>query len=418
MIKPSLIFFLFGACVLLVLGFLVIKSDRPSIDMGDQKSPEKLTNSPGSPIVLPFDVSKVESINVKKGDVTIKMDKKDKNWVMTSHKDRPVKAERVDMLLGNMNLAKVEDLREGKDTAFALDEKNRTELTVSRGAEKTVLYLGKTVQGLKCFVRRDPSGDIFEIDKALDADSGVRPEKTDERNLDPSYFFDLKILSLNADDLIDIAIKKDHDVVRLQKVIPGKGPVQPKQELNKDDPKPVWWITEPEGSAVDEGAVTRITSQLTINAKSYADTVPEKDRGFDKPAAKAKLRLKDGTEYNLVFGKVDAQDVFLQIEGRPDPYKIDKYVYDAIVQKFADLKKKDTVEPDKNKPDQHSTAAPGPQIPPNAPQLTPEQMEQIKRQISKQMQQQHIPAAPPQDVNKQPEPPPAVVKPKEEAPKK
>src|SRR4051812_16774286 len=115
MIKPSLIIFLFGACVLLVLGFLVIKSDRLAIDIGDHKSSEKLTSSPGSPLVLPFDITTVQAINIKKGDVTIKIDKKDKNWVMTSHKDRPVKAERVDMLLGNMNLAKIEDLREGKE---------------------------------------------------------------------------------------------------------------------------------------------------------------------------------------------------------------------------------------------------------------------------------------------------------------
>ena len=417
MIKPGLIFLLFAVCVLLTLGFFLIKGDRQDI---------KLPTDPGKPIVKPFDINSAQRITVKKGDATITLEKKDKNWIMTSLKDRAVNTERVVMLLSNLNLAKIEDTREGKETAFSLDEKNRTELTVDRGAEKTVLYLGKTVEGLKCFVRQEPTGPIFEVDKALDQNSGVRSEKADERVLDPAYFFDLKILAINADDLIDIVIKKDHDVVRLQKVIAGKGPLAPKQELGNDDPKPVWWITEPEGFAVDDNAVTRITSQLNINAKSYADTIPEKDRGFDKPTAKVKVRLKDGSEHTLVFGKVDNQDVFLQVDDRGDPYKIDKYVYDALVQKADDLKKKDTATPDNNAPRNDGQSQHGPpngfppnnggnggppRNPANAPQLTPEQLEMIKRQIQSR---QPIPAPPPMIEEKKPALPPAVVKPGEE----
>ncbi len=405
MIKPGLIFLLFGACVLLTLGFFLVQGRREP----------QLPTEPGKPIVKPFDINSPQTITIKKGDVTIKLEKKDKNWIMTSLKDRAVNNERVVMLLSNLNMAKIEDTREGKETAFSLDEKNRTELTVDRGTEKTVLYLGKTVEGLKCFVRREPAGEIYEVDKALDQNSGVRAEKTDERLLDPAYFFDLKILAINPDDLIDIVIKKDHDVVRLQKVVAGKGPLQPKQELGKDDPKPVWWLTEPEGSAVDDGAVNRITSQLNINAKSYADMVPEKDRGFDKPTAKVKVRLKDGSEHTLVFGKVDNQDVILQVEGRSDPYKIDKYVYDALVQNAADLKKKDIADPtESSKPRSDAQPPHGPpHAPPNGqPQLTPEQIEMIKKQI--QAQRPSIPAPPPAVPEQKPALPPAVVKPGEE----
>jgi hypothetical protein len=162
--------------------------------------------------------------------------------------------------------------------------------------------------------------------------------------LDPSYFYDLTVLNINTDDLIDIAIKKGHDVLRLQKVIPGKGPLQPKQEPGKDDPKPVWWITEPDAGAADDAAIARLTGQTHFNAKAYADTVPEKDRGFDKPAAKVKLRLKDGTEHSIIFGKVDPSEVFVQVEGRPDPYKIDKYIFDALTQDAGELKKKEAAE--------------------------------------------------------------------------
>ena len=335
MIKPSFIIALFGLLVLMAIGFLLIHGDRPQVEA---------QLDPGKPLIVPFDVTTAQSISIKKGDVAVTMERKDKKWVMTSLKNRPVKDERISQLLGNLNMARIDSLREGADKNFALDEKGRTLLTVDRGAAKTELILGKTGEGVKSFVRKDATGPIYEVDKALDTDSGVRLEK-EERVLDPSYFFDLGVLAVNAEDVMDIIIKKGHSVVRLQKVVPGKGPVEPKQELGKDDPKPVWWITEPFGGATpDESAIARIAAQMHFNARGYADTVPEKDRGLDKPAAKVKIRLKDGTEQNLTFGKVEPSEVIVAVEGRADPYRIDKYVYDAIAMDAGELIKKDNAD--------------------------------------------------------------------------
>jgi hypothetical protein len=113
-------------------------------------------------------------------------------------------------------------------------------------------------------------------------------------------------------------------------------------------------MTEPEGAPADEGAAGSIASNLAgLTAKSYADNVPEKDRGLDKPIAKVKLRLKDGTEHTFTFGKAEGDDVVMSVSGKPDPYKVYKYVYDNVNK---DLKKKDD---DKKDPADPHSGLPG-----------------------------------------------------------
>jgi len=338
MIKPNVIIVLLVLCVLLLAGFYLLKGDRPKVNL-----PVGL----GEKLLKDFNKDSVKAIEVKKGDVSLKLEKKDKDWVVASQKGRPAKLDRVDTLLNDLRSAGREGTRTStNDTLFDLDEKSRTEVLFESEAAKVALYLGKSPDYSKCFVRTELAGPIIEIDKGLDTDAGVRTEG-DKRILDPAYFYDLSVkLANSADDIIDIAIKKGHEVVRVQKVIPGKGPVQPKQELGKDE-KPVWWLTEPEGAAADDSNVSGITSNLsTLNAKSYADTVPEKDRGLDKPSAKVVLRLKDGTQQTLTFGKVEGDDVILSIAGKPDPYKVYKYVYENVVK---DLKKKEEEKKDEKK---------------------------------------------------------------------
>jgi hypothetical protein len=78
-----------------------------------------------------------------------------------------------------------------------------------------------------------------------------------------------------------------------------------------------------------------------------------------------RVRLKDGTQQTLTFGKVDAADVILSIAGKPDPYKIEKYVYESITK---DLKKKEEEKKDEQK---EGVSAPAPAPAPEPPTPTP-----------------------------------------------
>ncbi len=399
--KPSAILFLLALLVLLAAGLFLVQGERPVAEAPTDTG--KLLKN--------FSGDSVKNIEIKKGDVAVKLDRKDKNWVMSSHKDRPVNVMRVDSLLNNIRDAAIEKTRKGSDSMFSLDEKGRTELTIAGEASKTTLYVGKSPDYSKSFVRTDPKGAILEIDKGIDTDAGLRSEK-DERILDPSYFYDLKVLgNVNADDVIDISIKKGNDVVRVQKVLPGKNePIEPKQEL-KPGEKPIWWMTEPEGAPADEGAAGSIASNLAgLTAKSYADNVPEKDRGLDKPIAKVKLRLKDGTEHTFTFGKAEGDDVVMSVSGKPDPYKVYKYVYDNVNK---DLKKKDE---DKKEPGDPHSGLPGFNQPGGTPpNIDPATLEMIKKKMEeakKNKPQGDIPPPPPAKIEPEVKPvlPPAVVK--------
>ncbi|MBI3832275.1 MAG: hypothetical protein HY291_22320, partial [Planctomycetes bacterium] len=116
----------------------------------------------------------------------------------------------------------------------------------------------------------------------------------------------------------------------------------------------------------------------------------------DKPAAKTRIVLRDGTAYTFVLGKRMKDFGILQIEGQPEIWKIQGFTYDALARELKELKREDaktqappdathqeevkttapTVEPAKT-PD---VVAPPPreEIPDAPPPATKEQLEKLK----------------------------------------
>ncbi|MFH0939933.1 MAG: DUF4340 domain-containing protein [Planctomycetota bacterium] len=333
MIKSKMIFVLLTVCVLLFLGNILIKEDRPTV-----RAPEKI----GDRLLSDFNSDVVTSIDIKKSGVAVTLVKKDKQWTLSSHKNRLAKIERINTLFNDIAYAAIEDTRSGSPDGFSLDDQNCASVVFQRETGKTEIFIGKSPDFGKAFARVVKDGPIYEINKGLDTSIGIRTEN-DKRVLDPTYFYDLKILGLNSEDILDIAIKKGHETVRLQLTIPGKGPVEAKQELPKDCPKPIWWLTEPEGLAAEESVVNLITSAVRdLTAQSYADNISRKDAGLETPTAQVRLRLKDGADYTLSFGKIDGDSVMLSVSGKTDLYKVFKYTYDNMVKSATELKKKET----------------------------------------------------------------------------
>src|SRR5579862_5795845 len=354
--KLTQLLVLLVVCLLLVLGYFFVQPDR----LKEQPSEKER-----GPLMSDFSPDAVHTVTLKRGDQTIELKKKDKAWTLPLNKNRAALASRVTEMLNALKDAKTTGSRSGKNLAdFDLNPEKRTEVTLERETGKSTVYLGKAMGYGECCAQRTPEGPVLEVDKNL-LDSVNVKEVNSVWKLDVSMFYDLKIFTDNIDDAIEVIIKKGNDITRVQKVIPGKGPVAPKQEIGKDE-KPVWWLTEPEGAAADEGKVRNVISQiLNLNAKDYADDVPEKETGFDKPAAKVAIRLKDGTERLVTFGKkvimhgnevktipfdaeVDAADkeknsdppVLMSVAGKADAYKVYKYVYETCV-KTDELKAKE-----------------------------------------------------------------------------
>jgi hypothetical protein len=397
MIKPSLVVALLALCVVMGLGFFLIKEQRPAI-----KTPEKI----GARLIKDASLASTNLIEIKKSGATIKLEKKDKNWVLASHKNRLAKSDRIDQLLADTGSARIEGTRTGAPEKFALDEKNVTELSLS-GGDKVTLWLGKSPDYSKAFVRSEKDGPIYEIDKGLDTSAAVRTEKED-RILDPAYFFDLKIIGMSADEIIDIAIKKGNESVRVRRFAGDKA-VEPKQDLK--DAKTEWRIVEPEALPADDSGVSRVTNQvLSLNMKKYADGVSDADAGFDKPSATAKFVLKDGTEHLLTFGKIDGEDVYLSVNGKEDRYVIYKFTYDNLTLGVGDLKKKpETKDEGEKKSDAHEHTPGDGHVHDEKPA---EKKEPAPAPVAPPAAKTEVPPPPPAKVEDQTKPalPPAVVK--------
>lgn len=393
MIKLNAVVVLLVACAVLAAGFLIVQSDRPVVKMA-ALSGLLLKNAEG-----PF-----TSVEIKKGDVTVKLERKDKEWFITSHKNRPAKVDRVMQLIGDISTAHVDNTRAGSPENFDLDPQKRTEINLTQeNGTRLQLFVGKSPDWGKVFASAERDGPVGEVDRSLDVSAGVRTEG-DARLLDPAYFYDLRVLSLNAGEIIGIDIQEEKSLVRLRRALAGK-PVEPKQELPKDA-KLEWLLTEPETAPADESAVSRITSTVTnFNAKSYADGFTPEKAHMDKPLGTVQLLMKDGSRHVLVFGAMDGEDVVLNIDNRPDLYKAYGYVYDSMVKtaKAEGLKRKDT--PDKGG---KSSAAPESSAPP-APVPAPEKSEAPAKPVPPKAETPPPPPAQASDTQK-PEPPPAVVK--------
>jgi len=363
----NLLIALTGIVVLLALGLLLVQADRPKA-----LPPKRI----GSKVFEDFKAESVKAIDLKKNATTVRIEKKNNDWLMTSHKDRPVKKERLDALFGDVREALVNSTRTSKPEVFKLDAANRAEITFQTDAKPLTFYVGQCDDPGVAFVQVGDDPEVLEIDRGLESSVGLRTENTD-RILAPPYFYDLRVLTVGQDEVIALETEKDGKITRLQKLIDGKDPVTPKQELPKDA-KVAWWIVEPEKALADERAVEGFIANASITAKDYADKLTEAERGFDKPTGRAKLTLKDGATVELTFGKIDGDDVVLGISGKPDPFKIYKYIYDSLTRGVADLKKKEETPaagdappgPQKTVDLIPQPAAPAPPAPPLAP-ITP-----------------------------------------------
>jgi hypothetical protein len=420
MIKPSVIVILLAVCALLGIGILLVQGDRPIPTQ---------TIKEGTPLIPDFKPADVNSVHIKKADTEIKMEKKDGNWVLTSHKNRPAKVDRIDALLNNVRDAKLQGQRTGGDATFNLDAESRIELTMDGASGKTQLFLGKSPEWGKCFVRTTDSGPALETDKPLDTDASARTEGSG-RVIDVQHFYDLRIVAVSQDDVNEIVIARNNgkevQTFKLQKVEPDQKAIdeakkaaeaepEPEPEpasphghagskAKKDTtPKPVWWIVEPKKALADEAAVNSILSNLSnLNAKSYAEGLKPEDSGLMNPVAKATLVTKEGKQYAISFGKQEGDEVVLQIAGKNDLFKAYKYVLENLQK---DLEKKEEAE--KEGP------AVAPLVPPAEPEKKPAPKAETKPPEDKKPEAT-IPAIP-NKVEPKPDTtlPPAVVKPEQ-----
>jgi hypothetical protein len=389
-----------GGFLVLVIAFLLVKPSRPVVTSG-------AGSKAGQALFADFKPDEAKALKLVKGDRTIQLAKKDDKWVVASKGDRPADDGRIKGLLDAIREAKVKEDRAGSQETFELDEKRRLTIQVSGADDKTLAAVtaGKSPDYGTIFVL-DGQGDaakILLVDQNFAEKAQVSTEK-DKQTLSEDKWYDLKLLRITAEDVIDVAFQKGDQKWRIQKVIPGEGPVKPqpkgtekkdtakkdevkteakaeekkdaakteekkdgekkadeaakdapKAEEKKEEKKPVWRITEPQDAEANETECTSVGSALAwLDAKGYADELKPEEQGFDKPEATTRIVLKDGTTHTIVFGKFVKNEksetdsyATAKLDDKPQVWKVDKYAFDNLTKGLDKLKKE---EPKKEEP--------------------------------------------------------------------
>lgn len=356
-----------GVFVALVAAFFLVQPDRPEI--GGQ------SDLVGKPLVKGFKPDDVRVIKLTKGDRSIELARKDGKWVVSSKNDRPVDADRVKILLEGIRDAKVKESRPGSPELFELDEPQRLCIRVTGSDDQLLadIVAGKSTKQFRGngFVLKDDW--ILEVIPNL-RDRAQLETRDDKKVLSLEKWYDLKLLRVASSDVIDVSFEKDGKKWRIQKVIPGEGPVKPKskEELakaeeakkadaaKKDDAKgndkkaeekeekkgPVWRITAPEEMEANQSECSSVCSAISwLDSKGYADDLKPEELGFDKPTATTRFVLKDGTTHTFVFGKVVEKDgetfALTKLDDRPQVWKVGKYDYQNITKPIEKLKQEE-----------------------------------------------------------------------------
>ena len=341
--SPKSVLILLAVFVLLVGAFLAAPRNRVPDQPVDQFKSAR-------PVFKDFRASSARVLVIAKGGRSLRLEKKDAEaWNIAAQENRKARNEPVRELLRALEDAVVAEPRSGNLELFGLDEAQRTELEVlgEDGAALLKLSIGKMSAFGRGFIR-PPSGEVLEIDRNLDELCLVRTVN-DARVLSPDLWYDLRILAFNPDDAVEIAIKKGHQVVRVIKVTPGPPPLplEPSRagqagapsDPARRAPKAIWWITEPAGMAADEQACLEIVNKAAhLSAQGYADGIPSESRGLEPPAVKTRIDLKDGTSYTLRLGRAEKEYAILQVEGRPEVWKIATFNFEAFAKPLEKLK--------------------------------------------------------------------------------
>ena len=386
--KPKHVIFMMIVLAAGIAALLILPKEE---NVGRRTEPGGL--KPGDRLFKSFKAADATAVEIKRADSTVRLDKKDGKWTVTSDKNRPASESNVNDLTRAFEGLEVKEERyftkKENLEKFALTDSEAVHIKIFgvNDVEMAYLLLGKKPENSwdSCFVRLPGSDKVYEVNKDLTWSCGI---KSEDRSLDKKRWLDLNLFNFKSDDVAAFSIKIGHTTTTVEKRIPlseigkatagdkkeggmgkaaekegkedsadakaekAEGKKETKEEEEKKDgkkeeekkepPKPVWMIVEPEESEADQSNCDSVARSVSwMRAQSYVDDVDENKMGFDNPPAKVLIRLNDGKEIRMTFGaKVESgSDVYLRIDGRPDTFKVSNYDYESVAKPLDKLKK-------------------------------------------------------------------------------
>ena len=249
------------------------------------------------------DVSGIDLHN-ENGDFVLKKDTQG-TWSIVSPIDTRADAATVNTLLGAFESLKYgKKIGTGTLSAFGLSPASITATVMIQGNRSYGLHIGSAAPLGENYYATSSNGipGIFTV-------SGWIRKQLD------GTLFELRsksLITLSQSDIASISFTK------------GSRPVYTLQKV-----KSVWTMTKPSRHAVKTSLVNDMLSRLTtIRANAILDGTHDlKSMGLEKPLEVISIVRMDNKKYSITIGKnADDNSVYAMVSGRPEVYKISKFV--------------------------------------------------------------------------------------------
>ncbi|MCD6508578.1 DUF4340 domain-containing protein [Candidatus Poribacteria bacterium] len=298
--------------LLIILAFLVIIAlvmERP-FGKGEKKKEEALFPR--------FDRAQVEKVEITENGETVELKREGDEWIVPTAKGYPADETAVDKMFDEMDEMTTKELiseNPDKHPKFKVNE-DGIEVKMLGKNDKTLahFFVGKMGPDfISTYVRRADSKKVYLIPRTL------RPVFGKGK----TGWCDKEVLSFNVDDVSEVEIEDSGSSISLKKTDKG------------------WEMTKPEKAEADKDAVEGILRTLSnFKADDVEIKKSESECGLDVPSSKVMIKLKDGTEKILRFGKEQNSRRYLKVDGKDQIFVVYKYRVSKIFKKPEDLKAK------------------------------------------------------------------------------
>jgi hypothetical protein len=293
-----------------ILAFLVIIAliiERP-FGGGEREKEEMMF--PG------FDRAMVERVEIKENGETVELKREGDEWVVSSARGYPADGRAIEEMFDEMMEMTTRDLiseNPDKHPKFKVNE-DGIEVKMFGKGDKTLahFFVGKLGPDYtSTYVRKADSKEVYLIPRTL------RPVFGKGK----TGWCDKEVISFDPQDVSSLELEDSGTVIALERSEKG------------------WKMTKPEEAEADTETVEEILRTLSnFKADDVEVDKGEIECGLDVPSSKVTIKLKDGTEQILNFGKEENNRRYLKAKGKDQIFQVYRYRVNRIFKKPDDLK--------------------------------------------------------------------------------
>ncbi|MGC9317551.1 MAG: DUF4340 domain-containing protein [Armatimonadota bacterium] len=246
--------------------------------------------------VFGLDIKDVTSLRVERKDhEPIVIERRDDRWFITSPIEALADEDDAKRMIEAVTQLKPQSSRTGIDLAdeqYGLGEPDLVaEVTYGGGRTARVEVGEETAMGSSRYARigGDP---VAETDTLYIVGATLRTTLWK----DATEIREKQVVLLEPEDVQRVELAHGEEQIVLARA-------EPEAHVK-------WWMRKPLQVAADEFNVKQLVRSLgDMRAEDFLEAEAEVDPGFDKPQARLGLRLKEGRDLTVTFGKTDTREV-------------------------------------------------------------------------------------------------------------